>query len=81
MPTPATRARFTDDTLSVHLTDGRVPGLPLAWFARLPNASPALREAVEISPFGLHWPGLDEDISVAGLMAGQGDKGRVGKVA
>jgi hypothetical protein len=35
---------------------------------------------VEASPFGLHWEALDDDISVEGLLAGRGDRGRVGKV-
>ncbi len=56
-------------------------GVPLAWFPRLLKADPAAREAVQISPLGLHWEALDEDISVEGLLAGRGDQGRVGKVA
>ncbi len=43
--------------------------MPLAWFPRLMRASAEAREAVEISAFGLHWEALDEDISVAGLLA------------
>jgi hypothetical protein len=69
-----------EDVIWVTLTDGRVLGVPLA-FPRLMKAEPAAREAVEISPFGLHWEALDEDISVEGLLAGRGDRGRVGKVA
>ncbi|GGL51032.1 hypothetical protein GCM10011392_01460 [Wenxinia marina] len=55
----------------VALSDGRTLGVPLAWFPRLLAASPDQREAVEISPFGLHWEVLDEDISVPGLLAGE----------
>jgi hypothetical protein len=57
----------------VDLTDGRSLGVPLAWFPRLLNATPAQRTNVEISRVGLHWEELDEDISVAGLLAGRGD--------
>jgi len=47
--------------------------VPLAWFPRLLNATPAERERVELSRTGLHWEALDEDISIAGLLAGRGD--------
>jgi hypothetical protein len=55
------------------LTDGRTLGVPLAWFPRLLRASPAQRQQVEISRIGLHWEDLDEDISIAGLLAGRSD--------
>ncbi|HEX2257129.1 MAG TPA: DUF2442 domain-containing protein [Afifellaceae bacterium] len=67
-------ARFDDQTMWVDLSDGRVLGVPLAWFPRLLNASPQQRQAVEISAFGLHWEALDDDISVAGLLAGCADQ-------
>lgn len=73
--------RFDDDTMWVALSDGRTLGIPLAWFPRLLHATPADRAAVTLSPMGLHWEALDEDISVAGLLAGRGDMGRVGMVA
>jgi len=57
----------------VDLTDGRTLGVPLAWFPRLLNATPAQRARVEMSRNGLHWEELDEDISIAGLLAGRGD--------
>ena len=44
--------------------------VPLAWFPRLMRATPEQRANVELSPRGLHWQALDEDISVAGLLAG-----------
>ena len=47
--------------------------VPLAWSPRLLNATPKQREQVELSRFGLHWEALDEDLSVAGLLAGRGD--------
>lgn len=73
--------RFDEAAMWVTLSDGRVLGVPLAWFPRLLHASAEARAAVELSPFGLHWEALDEDISVAGLLAGRGDMGSVGAVA
>jgi hypothetical protein len=66
--------RFDDDVMWVDLSDGRTIGAPLAWFPRLMNASLDQRKAVEISPMGLHWEALDEDVSIAGLLAGRGDQ-------
>jgi hypothetical protein len=65
--------RFDEHTMWVELADGRTLGVPLAWFPRLLRATPAEREQVELSPVGLHWEALDEDISIAGLLAGRGD--------
>jgi hypothetical protein len=65
--------RFDDDSLWVDLADGRILAVPLAWFPRLLSATPQQRAQVELSPHGLHWDALDEDISIAGLLAGQGD--------
>jgi hypothetical protein len=59
----------------VELSDGRTLGVPLAWFPRLLRATPEQREEVRLSRRGLHWDTLDEDISVAGLLAGQSDLG------
>ena len=80
MNTLVKAVRFDADSLWVHLSDGRVIGAPLAWFPRLLAARPDERERFELSPLGIHWPALDEDISVAGLLAGQGDM-TVGKAA
>jgi hypothetical protein len=71
-----TSVRFDDDNFWVALSDGRVLGVPLAWFPRLLRASREEREACRISGRGLHWEALDEDISVAGLLAGFGDQTR-----
>ena len=71
----AMRVRFDEDNMWVDLSDGRTLGVPLAWFPRLLNASPTQREEVRITSRGLHWEALDEDISVAGLLAGLGDLG------
>ena len=73
MTISATAVRFDEHMMWVDLTDGRILGVPLAWFPRLLNASPDARARVEISRIGLHWEALDEDISIAGLLAGRGD--------
>ena len=69
----ATAVRFDEDQMWVELDDGRTLGVPLAWFPRLLHGSPQDRDKVSISPSGLHWDELDEDISIAGLLAGRGD--------
>lgn len=69
--------RVDEDAFWVTLSDGRVLGVPLAWFPRLLQATPAERAAVTLSPFGLHWQALDEDVSVEGLLAGHGAVGGV----
>ena len=63
----------SDDELRVSLTDGRWLSVPIAWFPRLAHASPAERSNYELlgEGQGIHWPGVDEDISVLGLIAGQ----------
>ncbi len=58
----------------VNLSDGRTIGVPLAWFPRLLQATPDQREQVQITSRGLHWEELDEDISIAGILAGLGDQ-------
>ncbi|MEK6637230.1 MAG: DUF2442 domain-containing protein [Pseudomonadota bacterium] len=77
----ATSVRFDDDQMWVELDDGRTLGIPLAWYPRLLHGTPELRKQVMISPSGLHWEELDEDISIAGLIAGRRDMTRMGKVA
>jgi hypothetical protein len=68
-----TSVRFDENTMWVDLADGRTLGVPLAWFPRLLRATPVEREHVELSRVGLHWEALDEDLSIAGLLAGRGD--------
>jgi hypothetical protein len=63
----------------VELSDGRTLGVPLAWFPRLLHATREQRESCRLSRRGLHWEALDEDISVAGLLAGRGDETKLGK--
>ena len=62
----------TDDELSVLLADGRRILVPLAWFPRLLRATPAQRARFEVigDGQGIHWPDVDEDLSVAGLLRG-----------
>jgi hypothetical protein len=72
----ATRVHFDADSMWVSLSDGRVIGVPLAWFPRLLHGTVEQREQVRISSRGLHWESLDEDISIAGLLAGLGDQTR-----
>jgi len=69
----AVEARCTADELVIRLTDGRTLGVPLAWFPSLLSAdTSALQEIVLIGGGeGLHWPRIDEDISVAGLLSGK----------
>lgn len=78
MGVEAKAVRF-DDAFWVDLSDGRTLGVPLAWFRRLLDATPQQRETVEIGGTGLHWEALDEDISIAGLLAGRGDRRRLGR--
>ena len=66
----------TEDELTVSLVDGRRVSVPLAWFPRLLQASREQLKSYELSPFGLHWEELDEDVSIAGLLAGRGDQTR-----
>ncbi|WP_339801824.1 DUF2442 domain-containing protein [uncultured Marinobacter sp.] len=65
---------FDGDSLWVALSDGRTIGAPLAWFPRLLHANVDERKNFELSVHGIHWDTLDEDISVQGLLAGQGDE-------
>jgi hypothetical protein len=73
MTISATSVRFDEHTMWIELTDGRTLGVPLAWFPWLLRATSAEREQVELSRAGLHWEAIDEDISIAGLLAGRGD--------
>jgi hypothetical protein len=77
----ATSVRFDDDQMWVELDDGRTLGIPLAWYPRLLHGTLEQRNQLFISPSGLHWEELDEDISIAGLIAGRRDMTRMGKVA
>jgi len=60
------------DELTAVLADGRSVSVPLAWFPRLLRATPAQRARFQLlgDGQGIHWPDIDEDLSVAGLLAG-----------
>jgi Protein of unknown function (DUF2442) len=73
--------RFDQNMMWVDLEDGRTLGVPLAWFPRLFHATPRQRHAFELSRCGIHWDEIDEDISIAGLIAGRGDMTRGAKQA
>jgi hypothetical protein len=64
---------FSSDSLTVRLDDGRALSVPLAWYPRLLDGTPAEREKCELigDGEGIHWPDLDEDISIEGLLAGR----------
>jgi hypothetical protein len=76
MTISAKSVQFHDANMWVELSDGRTLGIPLAWFPRLLGANPAQREQYRLSYDGIHWEEIDEDISIAGLLAGQGDATR-----
>jgi len=69
----ATNVVVTDDTLTVDLSDGRTISVPLAWFPRLVHGTPDERATWRLTGRGegIHWPRLDDDISVEGLIAGK----------
>lgn len=62
----------TEDSISATLSDGRAISVPLAWSWRLSEATPEQRANYELigSGQGVHWPDIDEDISVAGMLHG-----------
>jgi len=65
--------KVTEDSLSVDLSDGRTICVPLAWYPRLLHGTPAERAKWKLigKGIGIHWPALDEDVSVEGLLAGK----------
>jgi len=68
----AQSVEFTDDDMIVSLVDGRRVTVPLVWFPRLAKATREQLEKYELlgDGEGIHWPDLDEDLSVAGLLRG-----------
>jgi len=69
----ATAVKESDVTLSVELADGRTVAAPLAWYPRLAPATEEERNSWRLIAHGqgIHWPAIDEDVSVANLLAGQ----------
>lgn len=66
-------ATVSDEALSVDLEDGRTISVPIGWYPRLSHATLAERENFQIAGagYGIHWPDLDEDIGVEGLLLGK----------
>jgi hypothetical protein len=66
------KVRITEDEIIGHLTDGRTISVPLVWSWRLTEAPPEQRQHFEIlgDGQGIHWPEIDEDISVEGMLYG-----------
>jgi hypothetical protein len=66
------RANCTEDSVFVELADGRTVSAPLAWYPRLLHATPQQRSNCVIAGagYGIHWPEIDEDLSVEGLLRG-----------
>ena len=62
---------FTATELVVTLADGRKIVTPLDWYPRLRSATPEQRANYEIMPMGIHWPDIDEDLGIAGMLKGQ----------
>ena len=62
---------FTATDLVVTLGDGRKIATPLDWYPRLMRASPRERGNYELMPMGIHWPDLDEDLGIAGMLKGE----------
>jgi uncharacterized protein DUF2442 len=69
----AKAVNFSADSLTVQLDDGRSLSIPLTWYPRLLHGTPAERARFELigDGEGIHWPDLNEDISVEGLLAGR----------
>ena len=70
---PVQHVVVTEDTLTVELADGRALSIPLAWFPRLLHGNPQERNNWRLigGGYGIHWPDVDEDLSVEGLLAGR----------
>jgi hypothetical protein len=67
----ATSVEFTKDELVVRVADGRRIATPLAWYPKLWEATAKQRANFEIMPMGIHWPDLDEDLGIAGMLKGR----------
>ena len=64
--------KVSADTITAYLVDGRIVSVPLAWSWRLSEATPAQRAKWRIigTGQGIHWPDVDEDISIEGMLRG-----------
>jgi hypothetical protein len=61
---------FDDDMLWVTPKDGRVIGTPLEWYPRLASATVEQRQHVELYPFGVYWPDLDDGVDIQAMVTG-----------
>ena len=69
----AENVQVTEDSIIVDLVDGRTVSVPISWYPRLERGTKAERSSWRLigRGEGIHWPELDEDISVEGLLAGR----------
>ena len=67
----ASAVEFTATELVVTLADGRRIATPLDWYPRLKRATAAQRNNFEVMAMGIHWPDIDEDLSIAGMLKGR----------
>jgi len=72
-PPRVVHVTIDDETLSLDLEDGRTVSVPIGWYPRLAYGTPAERAHFQVSGagYGIHWPDLDEDIGVEGLLLGK----------
>ena len=77
----AVAAEVNGDSVTVRLSDGRAVSFPIAWSPRLLRGTPEERAEVDVTPDGVHWPQLDEDLSVRGILAGRGSRESAASVA
>ena len=68
---PAVKAWHERGFIHVRLASGHEVRFPIAGNPRLEHAAPADLDLIELSPFGIHWPALDEDLSIAGILEGR----------
>lgn len=69
----ATNVEVTENTINIDLHDGRSLSVPLSWYPRLEHATPEERNRYELigSGYGIHWPEIDEDISIEAVISGK----------
>lgn len=69
----AIKVTVDDETLTVDLEDGRSVSVPIGWFPRLAHGTPTERANFQLSGagYGIHWPDLDEDVGVEGILLGK----------
>jgi Protein of unknown function (DUF2442) len=76
LPEPV-NVSFSNENMSVRLEDGRTITVPIAWYPRLLKATAEQRLNYELSPAGVHWEDIDEDISVEGMLIGRGEAQKI----